>query len=53
MKPRPPKDKVKNKNVKISELVHKRLGKLGSVSEDYDDVVERLLDCWEEGHKEK
>lgn len=49
---RPPKDKskVKSKNIKVSEDVHTRLSKMGSVSEEYGDIVERLLDFWEKNH---
>jgi hypothetical protein len=42
--------KKKNKNIKVTEDAHHRLGELGKITEDYDDIVMRLLDFWEEHH---
>jgi hypothetical protein len=41
---RSPKDKskVKNKNIRVNEWVQKRLGEMGTVSEDYGDMVKKL-----------
>lgn len=43
--PRPPKDKskVKDKNIKVSANIHHILGEIGKTTEDYGDVVERVL----------
>ena len=49
---RPPTGKPKKiMNVKVTEKVHGRLSKMGSVSMDMGDVVEMLLDFWGEHHK--
>lgn len=43
--------KKKDINIKVTKDVHRRLGEIGKLTEDYGDVVERLLDFWEEQHK--
>ena len=43
--PRPPKDKdkVKTKNVKVSEECHRLIGRMGFTYEDFGDVVFRVV----------
>jgi len=49
---RPPTGKKpKTKNIKVTDEVHQELGKIGRLTEDYGDVVERLLKFWKEHHK--
>lgn len=50
---RPPTGKKpKNKNIKVTEEVHQALGEIGRLTEDYGDVVERLIKFYKEhqGH---
>lgn len=45
-------EKKKEINVKVTKDVHRRLRKWGDVSEDYGDVIQKILDYWE-GHHSK
>ncbi len=46
---RPPTGKKKkDKNIKVTEEVHKELGQIGRLTEDYGDVVERLIKFYKE-----
>ena len=48
---RPPTGKKpKTKNIKVTDDVHEELGKIGRLTEDYGDVVERLLKFYKENH---
>jgi hypothetical protein len=42
---RTPKDrnKIKSKNIKVSDEVHETIGNFGKTNEEYGDVVERIL----------
>ena len=40
--------KPKTKNIKVTEEVHKELGNIGKTTEDYGDVVERLIRYYKE-----
>lgn len=51
---RPPTGKKpKNKNIKVTDDVHRQLGEIGRLTEDYGDVVERLLKFYNENHQGK
>jgi hypothetical protein len=45
--------KKKDINVKVTKDVHRRLGNIGKITEDYGDVIERLLEFWEKHHKDE
>jgi predicted CopG family antitoxin len=46
---RPPTDKKKkDKNIKVTDEVHRELGQIGRLTEDYGDVVERLIKFYNE-----
>jgi hypothetical protein len=46
---RPPTGKKKkDKNIKVTDEVHKVLGEIGKLTEDYGDVVERLIRYYKE-----
>lgn len=46
---RPPTGKKpKLKNVKVTDEVHQQLGEIGRLTEDYGDVVERLIKFYKE-----
>jgi hypothetical protein len=47
---RPPTVKPKkDKNIKVTD-VHRELGQIGRLTEDYGDVVERLMKFYKEHH---
>jgi predicted CopG family antitoxin len=39
------------KTIKISDNIHSRLLKIGSMGETFEDVIERLLDFYENNKK--
>ncbi|MDQ3977149.1 MAG: hypothetical protein M3264_11550 [Thermoproteota archaeon] len=46
---RPPTGKKKkDKNIKVTDEVHRELGQIGRLTEDYGDVVERLIKFYNE-----
>ena len=40
------------KTVKVSETTHERLATLGHTLDSMNDIVVKLLDFWEQNHKE-
>jgi hypothetical protein len=44
-------EKKKEINVKVTKDVHRQLRKWGDVSENYGDVIEKILDYWEDHHE--
>jgi hypothetical protein len=46
-------NKKKDKNLELSDEVHKELGQIGRLTEDYGDVVERLIKFYREPDEDK
>jgi hypothetical protein len=43
----------REKLIRVTDETYLKLSKLGDLTEDYEDVVAKLLRFWEEHHKER
>lgn len=46
-------EEERTKTVAIRESVKNRLNKIGRIDQSFSDVIEQLIDYWEEGHRDK
>jgi hypothetical protein len=46
------KKEKRDKLIRIRTYNYDRLSRLGTLSEDWDDALTKVLDYWEEGHKQ-
>jgi transcriptional/translational regulatory protein YebC/TACO1 len=52
--PRIPSEKPKrNRQIRLTDETYLKLSKLGDLTEDYEDVVARILKFWEDNHERK
>lgn len=45
--------KSERASLTVSKATKERLSMIGRIDQSYDDLINQLVDCWEEVHKKK